>query len=94
MLKVIKVLVEGDVPDCCYDCPFSYESMFNFQCTVCGFGEGEEIDPEAVELGIRPNWCPLTTEAEYLEGLAEEFERDSNYVEPRPEIAQFGESEE
>lgn len=91
-MNIIKVIV-SDLPPYCSECYFeTYEgecgAMLEFANTP------REIDTEDGGFESRPDWCPLTTEAEYLEGLAEEFERDSNYVEPRPEIAQFGESEE
>jgi hypothetical protein len=78
-MEVLRVIVDELPEPGCNDCKFFCQRFW--ECVA--------FDKWVDDIDTRPDWCPLTTEDDYLanklEELAEEFERDSNYVEPRPE---------
>lgn len=62
-MKIYSVIVD-ELPEDCWECPFSCLSMYDFECDVIDLAMGKNIPPEAADQGFRPDWCPLVKEAE------------------------------
>lgn len=77
--EIVKVIIKGEMPEKCNSCP-KYDRWLGYCWLMSKMRD---------ESHTRPDWCPLTTDDDYLskrlDELTEEFEQDSKYIEPRPE---------
>jgi hypothetical protein len=65
--KVLKIIIEGEIPDRCIYCPFEreYTNSLHLDVSECTALKPNRIIEYEAHLYIRPSWYPLETETRF-----------------------------